>query len=59
MEVSGQLGGPQSRSGRDGEEKNLTPAWNRTPAVQPVSCRYTDCDVLTPSCSHSELIVKL
>jgi hypothetical protein len=30
------LGGPQSRSGRCGEEKNLASAGNRTPAVQPV-----------------------
>jgi hypothetical protein len=30
------LGGPQSRSGCFGEEKNLSPAGIRTPAVQPV-----------------------
>jgi hypothetical protein len=36
------LGGPQSRSGHYGEEKNLTPAGNRTPVVQPIACRYTD-----------------
>jgi len=31
------LGGPQSRSSRDDEEKNLTdPAGKRTPVVQPV-----------------------
>jgi hypothetical protein len=30
------LGGPQSRSERR-EEKNLSPAGNRTPAVQPVT----------------------
>jgi hypothetical protein len=28
---------PQSRSGFYGEEKNLTPAGNRTPAVQPIA----------------------
>jgi hypothetical protein len=31
------LGGPQSRYGRNDEEKNLWPAGNRTPAVQPVA----------------------
>jgi hypothetical protein len=31
------LGGPQSRSERHGEEKNLASAGNRTPAVQPVA----------------------
>jgi hypothetical protein len=39
------LGGPQSRSGRGGEEKNSqpTPESNpRTPIVQPVAQRYTD-----------------
>jgi hypothetical protein len=36
------LGGPQSRSGRYGEEKNLVAAGNRSPAVQPVARRYTD-----------------
>jgi hypothetical protein len=30
------LGGPQSRSGRYGEEKNLTSVGNRTPVVQPI-----------------------
>jgi hypothetical protein len=28
---------PQSRSGRNGEEKNLLPAGNRTPDIQPVA----------------------
>jgi hypothetical protein len=36
------LGGPQSRYGRCGEEKNLAPAGNRNPAVQPVARLYTD-----------------
>jgi hypothetical protein len=31
------LGGPQSQSGRCGQEKNLASAGNRTPAVQPVA----------------------
>jgi hypothetical protein len=34
------LGGPQSRSGRRGEEKNLSSAGIRIPAVQPVARRY-------------------
>jgi hypothetical protein len=32
------LGGPQSRSGRCGVEKNVAPAGILTPAVQPVAC---------------------
>jgi hypothetical protein len=39
------LGGPQSRSGRGGEEKNSKPPQEsnpRTPIVQPVAQRYTD-----------------
>jgi hypothetical protein len=36
------LGGPQSLFGRYGEEKNLAPARNLTPAVQPIACHYTD-----------------
>jgi hypothetical protein len=38
-------GGPQSRSGRCAEEKNLASAGNRTPAVQPVDRCYTDCAI--------------
>jgi hypothetical protein len=33
------LGGPQSRSGRYGEEKNLSPSGNQT---QPLASRYND-----------------
>jgi hypothetical protein len=36
------LGGPQSRYGRYGKDEDLTPAGNRTPAVQAVARRYTD-----------------
>jgi hypothetical protein len=36
------LGGPQGWSGRRGEEVKLTSAEIRTPADQPVACRYTD-----------------
>jgi hypothetical protein len=36
------LGGPQSRSGRCGEEKNLAPAGTRIPDDQPVARLYTD-----------------
>jgi hypothetical protein len=55
MEVSGQLhapatlhprkdwglSGPQSRSGRSGEEKNLWPDGNRTPVVHPLVVTIT------------------
>jgi hypothetical protein len=36
------LGGPQSRFGCCREEKNLSPAGNRTLAVQPITHRCTD-----------------
>jgi hypothetical protein len=36
------LSGPQGRSGRCGEGKNLTLAGIRTPVVQPAACCYTD-----------------
>jgi hypothetical protein len=36
------VGGPQSRSGRYREEKNLALAGNRNQAAQPVTRRYTD-----------------
>jgi hypothetical protein len=36
------LGGPQGQSARYGEEKNLAPAKNRTPTLQPIAHRYTD-----------------
>jgi hypothetical protein len=42
------LGGPQSQSGCCGEEKNLAPAGNRTPAFQPIAHRYTSCTVTIP-----------
>jgi hypothetical protein len=35
------LGGPLSRSGLYGEEKNSSPATNRTPVVQPIARCYT------------------
>jgi hypothetical protein len=37
-------GGPQSRSGRYGDEKNLTPAKNGTPIAQPVARHYSYTD---------------
>jgi hypothetical protein len=50
MEVSGQLhpryplnrrlGEPQSRYGSYEKEKNIVPAGNRTPTIQPVARRY-------------------
>jgi hypothetical protein len=45
------LGGPQSRSGRCGEEKILDPTGTRTPTplvVQPVVSRYTDYAIPSP-----------
>jgi hypothetical protein len=36
------LGGPQSQSGRYGEEKNLNPAEDQTPAVQSAARHYSD-----------------
>jgi hypothetical protein len=36
------LGVPQNRSGCYEGEKNLSPAGNRTPAVQPAAHHYTD-----------------
>jgi hypothetical protein len=41
------LGEPQSQSGRYGEEKNLAPAGNRTPAVQSVARLCTDWGIRT------------
>jgi hypothetical protein len=37
------LGGPQSRSGRGGEEEKKLPALagNKTPIIQPIAQRYT------------------
>jgi hypothetical protein len=40
--IGGWVGGPQSQSGHHGEEKNLGPTGNRTPAVQPIARHYTD-----------------
>jgi hypothetical protein len=42
------LGGPQNRSGWYVEEKNLAPVEDWTPAVQPVSGRYTNWAIATP-----------
>jgi hypothetical protein len=45
------LGGPQSRSGRYGEEKIFDPTGTRTPTplvVQPVASRYTDWAIPAP-----------
>jgi hypothetical protein len=63
MEVSGQLYalplysrgkgdrrlcGPQCLSGCCGEEENLVHVRIRTPGVQPLARRYTDCAIPTP-----------
>jgi hypothetical protein len=50
------LGGPQGRSGRCGEEKNLASAGNRTPAVQLVARRYTDWVIQAPIHRYNVLI---
>jgi hypothetical protein len=42
------LGGTKSRCGRCGEETNLAPAVNQTPAVQPVARRYINWASPTP-----------
>jgi hypothetical protein len=42
------LGGPQSRPGCCGEEKNLAHDVNRTPAVETVARHYTDWAIPTP-----------
>jgi hypothetical protein len=45
------LGGPQNRSGRRREEKNLTPTRTRTPThtlSSPVASYYTDCTITAP-----------
>jgi hypothetical protein len=45
------LGGPQSRSGRRGEEKILDPTWTLTlnpSIVQPIASRYTDYTIPSP-----------
>jgi hypothetical protein len=43
------LSGPQNRSGWCGEKKNLSPpVGNRTPAFQPVACRYTERAIPVP-----------
>jgi hypothetical protein len=36
------LGGPQTRHGCYGEEKNTDPAGNQTPIVHPITDLYTD-----------------
>jgi hypothetical protein len=49
------LGGPQSRSGRRGEEKILGPylGSNSDPsAIQSVASRYTDCAIPAPLSAH-------
>jgi hypothetical protein len=51
------LGGPQSRSGRYGEYKNLiSSAGYRTLAVHSVARRYTDWPIRTPVCKRTDVI---
>jgi hypothetical protein len=40
--------GPHSRSGQCEEEKNIVPARNRTPAIQPITHSYTNWAIQTP-----------
>jgi hypothetical protein len=47
------LGGPQSRSGRGGEEKFPATAGNRTPIVHSVAQRYTDWAIMALMSRHA------
>jgi hypothetical protein len=59
------LDGPQSRSGRGGEEKKIpSPRWElnpRTPIVQPIAQRYTDWVItaLIKHCSEYKSLCEL
>jgi hypothetical protein len=56
------LGGPQSRSGRGGEEKNFQPRREsnpRTPIVQPVAQRYTDWAITALSSGSTRVYPKV
>jgi hypothetical protein len=44
------LGGPQSRSGRFGEDPSV---------VQPVASRYTDCAIPAPEQAYEHIIINL
>jgi hypothetical protein len=50
------LGGPQSRSRRCRKEKSYT-VGNRSRAVHPVACRYTDWPIPTPITASSRCII--
>jgi hypothetical protein len=52
------LGGPQNRSGRCGEEKNLILLGNRTPADQHAARGYIDCAIPIPTKRTVERITK-
>jgi hypothetical protein len=47
------LGGPQSRSGLRGEEKNLEPTGTRTPT------RYTHCAIPAPDTFYRKFVFKM
>jgi hypothetical protein len=46
------IGRPQGQSGRYREEKILTPAGNRTPAMKPIVRHYVDWAIPTPVSLH-------
>jgi hypothetical protein len=66
MEISGQLhaptalprrsDGPQSRSKRCGEEKNLTPTVIRIPALEPVIIHFQNYMGASVSVTYSEFV---
>jgi hypothetical protein len=52
------LGGPQSRSGRRGEEKNSQPLpGHEPPIIQPVAQRYTT-ELTRDFCSNNVWVIK-
>jgi hypothetical protein len=50
------LGGPESRYGRCGEKKNLTPAGNQTPDFQLIARRYSDWAIATSTLATDRIV---